>query len=131
MIRYPIDTDWIISYLHGFPRVVRRLDQLKDQGLAISVVSLAEPYEGIYDSTDPEGNERDLHDFLRGVTVIGIDADTCRLFGKERGRLRAAGRMVGDFDLLIGAIALQHELVLLTNNRRHFETIEGLRLDSA
>lgn len=47
MMRDLIDTDWIISYLHGFPRVVRRLGQLKDQGRAIPVVSLAELYEGI------------------------------------------------------------------------------------
>jgi len=39
--------------------------------------------------------------------------------------------MIGDFDLLIGATALQHNLTLLTNNRRHFELIEGLSLQSA
>ena len=53
MIRYLLDTDWIIDYLNGLPGAVRRLDELKEQGLAISVVSLAELYEGIYYSTDP------------------------------------------------------------------------------
>ena len=94
MTRYLVDTDWIISYLNGHPGVVRRLDELKEEGLAISVVSLAELYEGIYYSTDPEGNERDLNDFLRGVAIIGVDVDTCKLFGKARGRLRTAGRIV-------------------------------------
>ena len=130
MISYLLDTDWIIDYLNGLPGAVRRLDELKEQGLAISVVSLAELYEGIYYSTDPEGNERDLDDFLRGVTIIGIDVDTCKLFGRTRGRLRSTGRIVGDFDLLIGTIALHHNLTLLSNNRRHFELIEGLRLES-
>ena len=94
------------------------------------VVSLAELYEGIYYSTDPEGNERDLADFLRGVTVIAVDPETCKLFGKARGALRASGNLVGDFDLLIGATALRHDLTLMTNNRRHFERVEGLRLES-
>lgn len=76
MIRYLLDTDWIIDYLNGLPGAVRRLDELKEQGLAISVVSLAE------------------------------------------------------HNLLIGAIALHHNLTLLSNNRRHFELIEGLRLES-
>lgn len=130
MIRYLVDTDWIINYLSEQHDTVRRLDELKEQGLAISVVSLAELYEGIYYSTDPEGNERDLQDFLGGVTVLGIDAETCRQFGRERGRLRSLGRMIGDFDPLIGASAVQHDLVLLTNNRRDFEVIDGVRLES-
>jgi len=38
--------------------------------------------------------------------------------------------IIGDMDLLIGATALQHNLTVLTNNRRHFERIEGLRIES-
>ena len=39
-----------------------------------------------------------------------------RIFARERGRLRAAGKIIGDLDLLIGATALRHDLKLLTNN---------------
>jgi tRNA(fMet)-specific endonuclease VapC len=94
------------------------------------VISLAELYEGVYCSRDPERNEQALNNFLRSVTVIGIDEDIGRLFGRERGRMRAAGKMIRDFDLLIGATALQLHLTLLTTNRRHFELIEGLQLVS-
>jgi tRNA(fMet)-specific endonuclease VapC len=127
---YLIDTDWVIQYLNGQATIVRRLDELKERGLAISVVSLAEIYEGVYYSTDPEGNEGDLNDFLRAVVVIGIDEETCKVFGRGRGHLRASRKTVGDFDLLIGATALHHNLTLLTNNRRHFELIEGLIIES-
>jgi tRNA(fMet)-specific endonuclease VapC len=127
---YLVDTDWVIHYLNGHAGIVRHLDELKERGLALSVVSLAEIYEGIYYSTDPEGNEADLDDFLRGVVVIGVDEETCRLFGRERGRLRASRRTIGDLDLLIGCTALQHDLTLLTNNRRHFELIGALIIQS-
>jgi hypothetical protein len=30
----------------------------------------------------------------------------------------------------LDATALQHDLTLLTNNRRHFKLVEGLRLES-
>lgn len=36
---------------------------------------------------------------------------------------------VGVLDLLIRATALQHNAILVTNNRRHFELIEGLQLE--
>jgi predicted nucleic acid-binding protein len=38
--------------------------------------------------------------------------------------------IIDDIDLLIGATALQHNLTLLTNNRRHFERIDGLCIES-
>lgn len=127
---YLVDTDWVIHYLNGHPGIVRRLDELKERGLALSVVSLAEVYEGIFYSTDPVGNEADLNDFLRGVVVIGIDEGTCKLFGRERGRLRTSRKTLGDLDLLIGSTALQHELTLLTGNRRHLELIQALIIES-
>jgi tRNA(fMet)-specific endonuclease VapC len=126
-IHYLVDTDWAIHYFNGHPDITKRLEALKHEGLGLSVISLAELYEGVYYSRDPQGDEEALEDFLKGVVVIGVDGRTCQLFGKERGRLRAQGKTVGDFDLLIGATALQHDLTLLTNNRRHFEMIEGIK----
>jgi predicted nucleic acid-binding protein len=38
--------------------------------------------------------------------------------------------MIGDLNLLIGATTLRHDITLLTNNRRHFELIEKLRVVS-
>lgn len=87
--RYLIDTDWIFHYLNGHPNIVARLNTLRDEGCAVSMVSLAELYEGVYSSSNPANNERALNDFLRGVMVLGIDDETCKIFGRHRGRLRA------------------------------------------
>jgi tRNA(fMet)-specific endonuclease VapC len=129
-LHYLVDTDWGIHYLHAHPGIVSRLDELQPQGLGLSIISLAELYEGVFYSRDPEGDGQALNNFLRGVTVLGIDADIAALFGRERGRLRAAGMLIGDLDLLIGATALSHTLTLLTNNRSHFERIDGLGMES-
>lgn len=129
-LEYLVDTDWVIHYLNGQPQIVARLDVLKESGLAVSVISLAELYEGVYASTDPGGNERALLDFLSGVTVLGIDTAICQHFGRERARLRRMGRLIGDFDLLLACTCLRHDLTLLTGNLRHFETVEGLRIGS-
>ena len=63
-LSYLIDTDWIIHYLNGNDKIVEKLTSLKDAGLAISVISLAELYEGVYYSTNPIGNEQALKDFF-------------------------------------------------------------------
>jgi tRNA(fMet)-specific endonuclease VapC len=39
--------------------------------------------------------------------------------------------LIGDVDLFIAATALQHGVTVLTNNRRHFERIPGLSIESA
>ena len=125
-----IDTDWVAHYFKGRPNIVARLNALRGQGLGISVVTLAELYDGVYGDRDPEAKEQVLNKFLEWVTVVGLDAKTANLFGKERHRLRRAGSLIGDMDLLIGVTAVQHNVTLLTNNRRHFEHIEGIRIES-
>jgi tRNA(fMet)-specific endonuclease VapC len=129
-ITYLVDTDWVVHYLNGRQDIVRRLDVLKHQGLGRSTVVRGELYEGVYYSRDPEGDERGLQEFLQGVTLVSLDEETARIFGRQRGKLRADGLLIGDSDIWIAAIALQYNLTLLTNNRRHFERIDGLRIES-
>ncbi len=129
-LRYLVDTDWAIHYMNGEPEMVKRLAELQPEGIGLSVVSLAELWEGVYYSRDPAASEQGLRDLLRSMSVVPLDEEVCRRFGKERGRLRAANKLIGDFDLLIGSTALRHGVPVLSNNRRHFEMIEGLQLIS-
>jgi tRNA(fMet)-specific endonuclease VapC len=129
-VRYLLDTDWVIHYLHGNPDVIKRVDEARGEGVGLSVISLAEFYEGVFYSYDPKGSEKDLTEFLRGVAIFEVDDAVCRVFGRERGQLRQEKKMIGDFDLLIAATALRHSLTLLTNNRRHFQAIEDLSIES-
>ena len=127
-MKYLIDTDWVVNHLRGVERVTERLEELADSGLALSIISLAELYEGIYRSTNPDKAEKSLNVFLTAVTVLGINGAVCRVFGRERTRLRKEGLLIGDFDLLIASTCLHHNLILLTDNVREFERVEGIRL---
>ena len=129
-IAYLVDTDWTIHHFNGHPVITQRLQDLQHQGLGLSGAALAEIYRGVYYSRDPEESERSLIAFLESVSLIGIDEETAKIFGRERGRLRAGGMLIGDVDLCIAATALQHGMMLLTNKRRHFERIPGLRIES-
>jgi tRNA(fMet)-specific endonuclease VapC len=129
-VAHLVDTDWVIDHFHGVESVTRKLDELRPAGLAISIVSLAELYEGIHYSRDPAKGREVLARFLAGVTVLPLDEEVCDRFGLERGRLRQRQVTVGDFDLLIAATCLRHNLTLCSNNRRHFEMVEGLEIIS-
>ena len=129
-MRYLVDSDWVIDYLHGKEPVVSRLAVFAPQGIGLSIVSLAELYEGVFFSSAPRENEKALLSFLDGVSLLYLDESICQIFARERGRLRATGRIIGDFDTLMGSTVLYHGLTLLTNNRRHFERMEGLSIIS-
>ncbi|MGA7878354.1 MAG: type II toxin-antitoxin system VapC family toxin [Desulfoferrobacter sp.] len=64
------------------------------------------------------------------MPILPIDEEICKAFAKERGRLRKQGNIIGDFDPLIAATCLCNDLILLTNNVRHFERVEGLQFIS-
>lgn len=130
-MRYLVDSDWIIDHLHRRRAVVERYRELAPEGIGTSIICLGEVYEGMIGKPDQERQERDFEAFLADVEdVVPLDSQICRIFAAERQRLRSAGCTVPDLDLLIGATAVRHDLTLLSNNRRHFRRMRGLRMIS-
>jgi len=129
-LSYLVDTDWVIDHFHNIPRITNELNRLFPEGIAISIISLAELYEGVYFSRDPDESESILDRFLLNVTILSIDEDICRIFARERGRLRQEKKLIGDFDLLIASTCLAYNLTLLTNNIKHFKSIKKLGIYS-
>ncbi len=130
-VAYLIDTDWVIDFLNDKEPVASKIEELREEGVGVSIISLAELYEGVYYSRSPETSERKLLGFLSGVAILEIDEEICKMFGKERGKLRKKGLLIGDFDLPIGSISLYYGIPLCTNNRKHYQRIEGLKIASA
>ena len=128
MISYLIDTDRIIDFLKGDKKTVEKLTSLLDEGLAVSVISLAELYEGVYGSDNPERRMNGLNDFLTSVNVLEVNNEISMVFGKKRAALRKDGKLIDNFDLLIAATCLHYDLTLITNNTQHFERIEELNI---
>ncbi len=124
-MKYLLDTSQVVYYLRQETRVVDDLQSRKGEGLAVSIISVAELYEGIFRATNPEEAERALKEFLSEATVLSVDEDAARIFGQERARLRQVGRPMSDLDLLIAATAIRHDLTLLTADR-DFERVENL-----
>jgi len=62
----------VIHHLSGHSKITKRLDELRTQDLAISLITLAELYDGIYVSRDPAGSELTLLEFLNDVRLVGM-----------------------------------------------------------
>ena len=55
---------------------------------------------------------------------MGIEC--VEVFGRLKADLEKAGSPLDDFDLIIASCAIAHNLILVTNNAKHFKRITGL-----
>ena len=127
-MKHLIDTDWVVHHFRGNLRITRQIDELLPDGIAISIISVAELFEGVANSHDREKDKAELLQLLDLFEILHLNNEICELFGDERARLRSAGELIGDLDILIGCTALHHNLTVLTNNVRHFGRIQRLKL---
>ena len=70
-----------------------------------------------------------VDDFLESIVCLDFDSKPCKLIGLLTSKLIKKGKLIGEMDILIVGIALVHDEVLVTRNVKHFETIEGLRIE--
>ncbi len=69
-MKYLLDSDQVADYLKGRPEATELLSSLAQEGLAMSIMSFGEIYEGIYYGRDPEASEEGFRKFLRGVRIL-------------------------------------------------------------
>jgi tRNA(fMet)-specific endonuclease VapC len=132
MSRYLIDTDWIIDALHEFGTATQTLIDLAPDGLAVSLISYGELYEGAYYARNPQTELAGLTAFLQGKDLLPLTTAIMERFGIVRGQLTPhQRRQIGDMNLLIAATALTHGLTLLTRNVADFQLVPGLALYSS
>ncbi len=129
-MKFLLDTDTCVFWLRGHQSVRDRLISVGLDEVGISIITLAELRYGADCSTKPKANHRVIDDFISGITVLHVDLEIARSFGKLKAYLRQKGELVADFDLLIAATALTYDLILVTNNLNHFCRIPDLRLES-
>lgn len=127
-MRYLVDSDWLIDAFLGVPAAVNLLARLRDDGLAVSIVSYGELFEGAAGTPDPVAELARFRRFLARLALLSRDDAVMERFAYIRAELRRRGQLIPDLDLLIAATALHHDLTLLTRNVRHFKRIPELRL---
>jgi tRNA(fMet)-specific endonuclease VapC len=128
---YLLDTN-ICAYFMSrkYPAITAQFRKHEPGELAISSIVAAELAYGVENSTRIESNRRNLELFLGKMNVVAWDEAALWQFGFHKAKLKKAGTRIGELDLLIGCQALAMDAVLVTNNTREFERIDGLRLEN-
>jgi tRNA(fMet)-specific endonuclease VapC len=123
-----IDTDTIIYNLKGNDAVTKNLQRHFEDPIKVSVITLMELYFGAYKSEKVAVNLAKVRTLENSFEVIAADKGSAEIYGMLKASLEKSGTQLDDFDLIIAACAMAHNLTLVTNNIKHFSRVEGLKL---
>ena len=125
--RVLIDTNIYIEFLRGNENINNILSSA--DFIAFSVISIGEILAGFKIWSDEKKYLNELDEFLYSPRLIiyDIDSETSEFYAKIYNELRIAGNPIPTNDMWIAALALQHGIKLLTNDR-HFTKVAGLFL---
>jgi len=133
-MKYLFDTDILSNLLRSAPSaaLLRRLALTPVDQQATSSITLGELYYGARRLAD--GGEtlvsRIDSALLPNLAVLPFDVQAARRYGQLRAELEKAGTPIGDADMRIAAIAMSHDLTVVTANLRHFQRVVGLPVEN-
>jgi predicted nucleic acid-binding protein len=123
-----LDTDTIIYILKGNPLVEKNLRRYYHAPIKICIITLMELYYGAYKSQKVTSNLAKIKTLENTLEILPLGQEMVEIFGKQKSHLEKGGTPLDDFDLILGCCALSHNLILVTNNTRHFKKMDGLKV---
>ncbi|MGI8553764.1 MAG: type II toxin-antitoxin system VapC family toxin [Dehalococcoidia bacterium] len=98
---YLVDSDSIIDAIIGISAALSELERNAAHGLAVSIITYGEVYDGAFGFPAPAGHIESFRRFLHGYTVLGLADNEMEQFAQLRSTLRRQGNIIPDFDILV------------------------------
>jgi tRNA(fMet)-specific endonuclease VapC len=126
-----LDTSFIIDLLRGGEKAVKKIKMLEAESTAtnISSPSIFELFVGISLTKKPSSEKKRIMDVLESWGTLALDVVCAARGGGIHGQLIKDGELIDPEDSMIAAIALENNEILLTNNKKHFSRVPGLRTE--
>jgi len=130
-MKYLLDTNICIYLIKNHPpQVLESFRQHPLSDVAISSITVYELEYGVAKSQQQRKSERALAKFMNSITILDVDRNSAKQAARIRAVLEGKGTPIGPYDLLIAGQALAQNLVLVTNNVREFNRIQGLTVEN-
>jgi len=131
MNRVLIDTDILSYYFKGDELVVKDFEKYLQTYdlLEISLLTYYEITSGLL-AKNALKQLNIFDDFVAGNIVIPVTEKSARISSELYSVLRQNGNIVDDIDLLIAGVAIENDMILVTNNENHFSRIPGLKIQN-
>jgi len=128
---YTLDTNALTALLLGRGGFGKRFEDVLSKGhvLTLNAVSYYELKRGL---TLPRFSRRlsQFETFLTQYESLPMNTEALDVAVGIYQTLRADGTLLEDADIFMAAIAIAHDATLVTRNLKHFERIDGLKLET-
>jgi len=121
--------DILSMYFRGNENITQNINQYlqRHKSLNISIITYYEILSGL----KHRSANKQLASFLKFISqnkVLPVSIKSMDISAEKYATLRQKGTPVDDIDLLIAGVAIANNLVMVTNNSKHFSKIEGLEI---
>ena len=125
-----LDADVIIAGEKGMLDLPKWLASAPGEEFEVAAVTIAELWHGVERGTGSHlaARERYLRMVLGTVPIIPYTEETAYEHARIWAELHASGKMIGYYDLIVGATALERGSAVATYNTKHFRQIRGLKV---
>jgi len=127
---YLLDTDILIYSLKAHEIVQQNLRHHLHDPINVSAVTLMELYYGAYKSQKIANNLAKVKAIENSLEIIPVNREMVEIFGVLKSDLEKVGKPLDDFDLILAATAMSHNLIIVTNNEKYFGRIDGLKMEN-
>lgn len=134
-MNYLLDTTICIYIIKKSPeKVIKKLETIVNaetkNEIYLSSITVSELYYGVEKSSQRDKNLEALKGFLTPFQVVDFNLKSAEIFGHIRAGLEKKGTVIGPYDLQIASVAIAHDFVLVTNNTKEFERVDGLKMEN-
>lgn len=129
MLKFMLDTNMCIFTIKNRPEQVREVFNRHNGQMSISSVTLMELIFGAEKSANAERNLAQVEGFAARLEVLDYDSLAAAHTGQLRAELSRAGTPIGPYDQMIAGHSRSRGLIMVTNNRREFDRVPGLRVE--
>ena len=129
-MKYILDTDILIYFLNGVPEITKKMLEIDIGDLATTIITHNELHYGVHNSAKKKSNLIKVDSLLKQLTILPFTEDASLIFANEKARLKKSGALIADMDLMIASIAINKGLKLATNNKKHFQRLRNLSIET-
>ncbi len=128
---YILDTNILIELIRENTQVVEHLRKVGTKRCCMSVISVQELLFGAYNAPlrYQEQELTRIQKVVRRFPILPLPDDGCD-FGKTKAALVKKGLIIDDFDICIAATALKNDMIVVTDNTKHFSRIGGVKIEN-
>lgn len=126
------DTSFLIDIMKSNKEAIKKAENIGKNGstIAVTSISIFELFVGVALTIKQEQERNRINRILGGLSIISFDEDSAKEAGRIFAQKRKNGMAIEPEDSMIAGICSRRNEILITRNVKHFNDIEGLRIES-